>query len=187
MNKLAQLIKTGKTVFNTPELMDIWNTNRNTVKSTVYRMIKQKNFIRIKPGFFALKEEINEFELGCKLVPKSYISLFTVLKEKGVIFQEFQTIYLIGNRPQTIKVNNQTFEYHTIKCIQNIPDGIKFFDHYSIATLERAILELFYLFDTDYSDFKITHFDKDIFIRLSKLYNKKTQQKALGFLNHFLL
>lgn len=185
MNKLAQLIKTGKTIFTTTELMDIWDTNRNTVKSTVYRMIKQKNIIRINPGLFALQEKINKFELGCKLVPESYISLFTVLKEKGVIFQEFQKIYLIGNRPQIINANNQTFEYHAIKRIQNIPDGIKFHDNYSIATLERAMLELFYLFDTDYSDFKITHFDKDSFIKLSKLYNKKTQQKALKFLKDF--
>ena len=182
-----QLVKTGKTIFTTPELMDIWNTNRNTVKSTVYRMVKQKNLIRIKPGLFVLKEKVNESELGCKLVPGSYISLFTVLKKEGVIFQEFQKIYLIGNRPQIINVNNQTFEYHTIKHILGIPDGIKFHDHYSIATLERAILELFYLFDTDYSDFKISHLDKDVFTKLSKLFNKKTKKKAHKFLKHFSL
>lgn len=187
MNKLAQLIKTGKTVFTNTELMDLWNTNHDTVKSTVYRMVKQKNLIRIKSGFFALKEKINEFELGCKLIPESYVSLFTVLKKEGVIFQEFQKIYLMGSRPQTIRINNQIFEYHTIKRILSIPDGIIFHDNYSIATLERAILELFYLFDTDYSDFKISYLDKDSFIKLSKLYNKKTQQKALKFLKYFSL
>lgn len=187
MNKLTQLIQSGKTVFTIPELTDIWASDYDTVKTTVSRMVQKKNLIRLKRGFFGLGKNINLHELACKLVIGSYISLFTVLKEKGVIFQEYRTIYLIAPRPQMIQIQEQKFEYHTIKKVTYFPDGIEFKENYSIATIERALLDTFSVFDTDYSDFKISQFDRDIFIKLSKFYNKKTQKKAQQFLTHFSL
>lgn len=186
MKKLAQLIKTGKTIFSTKELVVIWNADQNTVKTTTHRMVKDGSLIRLQGGLFAIGK-INSFELGCKLMPKSYVSLFTVLKEAGILFQEFQQIYLIGERPKTATVGGLTFEYHTITKLVSFPDGIEFHENYSIATIERAILEVFQLFDTDYSDFKISQFNQEKFIKLSKFFNKKTQKKAKEFLKYFNL
>lgn len=186
MNKLAQLIKTEKSVFTTKELIAIWSVGKNTVKTTTYRMVKTGNLTHLQKGLFAIGK-INPFELGCKLMPKSYISLFTILKENGIIYQEFKPIYLTGERPETKTAGGYHFEYHAIRKILSIPDGIEFHENYSIATIERAILELFQIFDTDYSDFRISQFNREKFIKLSQLFNKKTQKKAKQFLKYFNL
>ena len=184
MNKTAQLIRTGKSIFTISEITDIWNTSNDVSKSTAYRMVKKGNLFRLRRGFFSLTKDVNLFELGCKLVPGSYVSLFTVLKEKGVIFQETRQIYLMAERPKTLKVAGQSFEYHSIKNLLYVPDGISFEKTYSIAGLERALLEVFSLFDTDYSDFKISGFDRELFLRLSRIFNKRTQKKAAEFLKY---
>lgn len=187
MNKLSQLIKTGKTVFAVSELVDIWQTNRDTVKATVYRMIQQRNLKRLKRGLFALSDRIDLFELGCKLVFGSYVSCFTVLKEEGVIFQEYKNIYLVAPRPQTIVIEENSFEYHTISALTSLPDGIEFRDYYSIACLERALLDTFCIFHADYSDFKISSFNKEKFLQLSVFYNERTQKTARQFLKDLSL
>lgn len=187
MASIAKLLQTGKTIFTTPELSEIWNTLRTSAKTITTRKVKAGKLFRITRGVFSLKPDYNPFELASKLVPGSYISLFTVLKEKGVIFQEFDTIFSIAPRAKTIKINDLTYEYHAIKNLMFFEKGINFEQNYSIATLERAILDCFFLFDTDFTDFKITSFNKDLFLDLSQYYNKKTAKKAQKFIKHFKL
>ncbi len=102
MNRLSPLIRTGKTVFTTSELTALWVMGGATANVTAARLVRQKNLIRLRRGLFALSPRFNRYELGCKLAPGSYISLFTALKEYGVIFQENPTLYLVGPRPRSL-------------------------------------------------------------------------------------
>ncbi|OGJ44361.1 hypothetical protein A2272_05815 [Candidatus Peregrinibacteria bacterium RIFOXYA12_FULL_33_12] len=187
MPSISTLIKSGKTIFTTKELSDLWDVSYDSTKTSTLRKIKNEEFIYLKRGIFALSENYNKYELACKIMHGSYISLYTVLKDEGVIFQEFRTIYLIGTRAKEILIKNIRYEYHTIQNILYLTLGVKFYKNYSIATKERAILDSFFLFDTDFSDFNINSFDTELFLKLSKFYNKKTQKKAKIFLEHFNL
>jgi predicted transcriptional regulator of viral defense system len=187
MASLAPLIKSGKTIFKTKELSEIWNTKETSTKTITLRKVKQGDLIKIKRGIFALTTKYNKLELACKMMQGSYISLFTVLKNEGVIFQEFNTIYLVAPRAKNIQIEKTNYEYHSIKNLNFIAEGISFNATYSIAKLERAILDLFFLFDTDFSDFNINQFDKELFLKLAKLYNKKVQTKADKFIKFFKL
>lgn len=178
MNRLSSLVRTGKTIFTTGELCGLWDMNRNTVNVTASRLVQQKSFIRLRRGIFALSSRFNPYELGCKLMTGSYISLFTALKEHGVIFQENPTIYLVGPRPRFTTAGGRSFQYHTIKSLLSIPDGIDFRETYSIASLERALLDMLCVFAPDTSDYVVTRLDRDKFLRLASFYPKVTQRRA---------
>ncbi len=187
MASLAPLIKSGKTIFTSMELGEIWRTKESSTKTITSRKVKKGELVRIKRGIFALSSKYNKFELACKMTPGSYVSLFTVLKNEGVIFQQFNTIYLVSQRAKNIKIGDMNYEYHAIKNLNFITEGIILNDTYSIARVERAILDVFFLFNSDFSDFNISQFDKELFLKLAKLYNKKVQKKADQFIKIFKL
>lgn len=187
MPPLGSLIKTGKSVFALKELADIWKTDKASARVMAHREVKKNEILRIKTGYYSLKKDYDNFELGCKMAAGSYISAYTALKKYGVIFQELKTIYLVAPKARVIEVNGVIFEYHAIKSVLFFEKGVNFNDFYSIAGLERALLDSFSLFNTDFSDFNISSFDKNLFLELVPFYNKKVQKKAAKFLNHFNL
>jgi len=187
MPSISTLIKSGKTIFTTKELSDLWDLSYDSTKTSTLRKVKNEELIYLKKGIFALSNNYNKYELACKMTPGSYVSLFTVLKNEGVIFQEFNTIYLIAPRAKNIKIGKINYEYHAIKNLIFLTEGVLFTDTYSIARIERAILDSFFLFDTDFSDFNINQFNKELFLKLAKLYNKKVQTKADKFIKFFKL
>lgn len=187
MPPLGSLIKTGKSVFTLKELADIWKTDKASAKVMAHREVKKNEIFRIKTGYYSLKKDYDNFELGCKMASGSYISTYTALKEYGVIFQELKTIYLVAPKARVIKINEVVFEYHTIKSMLFLEKGVHFNNFYSIAGLERAVLDSFSIFNTDFSDFNISSFDKNLFLELLPFYNKRVQKKAEKFLNHFNL
>lgn len=185
MASLAPLIKTGKTVFNINEIAGLWDTTYNSAKTMVTRKVKVDDLYRIKPGVVSFDENYDRFEFGCKMVTGSYISLYSVLKEEGVIFQEFNTIYLVGERAREICADGMRYQYHRIKNLLYFEKGVFFRLRYSIASVERAILDCFSIFDTDYSDFNLSKFNKNLFLELKPFYSKRVQKKADQFLKHF--
>lgn len=185
MASLAPLIKTGKTVFTINEIAGLWSTTYNSAKTMVARKVKAGELYRIKPGMISFDENYNRFEFGCKMMIGSYVSLYSVLKEEGVIFQEFNTVYLVGGRAREIRADNIKYQYHTIKHLLYFEKGVLFQLRYSVASVERAILDCFSVFNTDYSDFNLSKFDKDLFLKLKPFYNKRVQKKADQFLKHF--
>ncbi|MDP4008466.1 MAG: hypothetical protein Q8P68_04725 [Candidatus Peregrinibacteria bacterium] len=187
MASLSPLIKSGKTIFTTNEITELWGTTYDSARNMIMLKVRRDEMYRIKPGIFTLNKNYNQFELGCKMMPGSYISLYSVLKKEGVIFQEFSHVYLIGPRARQIEIEKTTYEYHTIKKMLFLELGVKFNTQYSIASIERAILDCFTVFDTDFTDFNISKFNKELFLKLLKFYNKKVQKKASQFLKYFEL
>ena len=92
-------------------------------------------------------------ELGNKLRKPSYISLYTVLGERGVVFQPYPSIYLIANRTEVLKVDGQRYVYRKIKReILLNHQGIIREGPAVKARLERALADKVYLDGAEYFD-----------------------------------
>ena len=83
----------------------------------------------------------------------SYISFETVLREAGVIFQHYDTIFVATKWTRTVIIDKYTLTFRKLKDIILFNStGIINNNNYSIATLERAFLDMAYLFPNYYFD-----------------------------------
>lgn len=153
-NSLLKLHKNPKTVLTTKDIALIWQeTNQYNLNSKIAYYVKQGKLIRLKPGVFAKNKDYNPKELGTSLYSPSYISFETVLRESGVIFQHYETIFLASYTARKIKCGHFTFIYRKLKnqALYN-PAGIINQIGFAIANRERAFLDMIYLFKDYYFD-----------------------------------
>ncbi|MCK9312221.1 MAG: hypothetical protein PHX52_02195 [Candidatus Pacebacteria bacterium] len=178
---ITKLYKTKKTIFNIQELALIWGkTERNDLYSSVSYYVRTKALVRLSRGLFAIDKKYNRKELGVHIYTPSYISFETVLREEGVIFQHYEDIFLAGKWPIEKNINNQNFVFRKIKDIvlYNL-EGIETKDNYSIATLERAFLDMIYLFPDYYFD-NLENINWDKCFKIVKIYKNKELVKRLN-------
>ena len=147
MNNLAILIKTGKIVFSLEELQKLFGIpTKKGLESFLYRA--KKNAILKNPyrGFRALPN-YDPMELACKIKRQSNISLETVLFKEGIFFQYYgNTISCASTDTRNYTIDDKFFTFYKIKSdILNNPVGIRDYDHYRIATPERALCDYIYL------------------------------------------
>ncbi len=115
-----------------------------------------------------------------KILRPSYISLDTVLRREGVIFQYSQEITLISYKTTAMEIDGLKISFRTLKkSVLLNHDGIIHTGNISIATKERAFLDALYFY-------KDTHFDNLGSInwkecqRLIKIYNSPTMEVRLN-------
>jgi len=144
---LIKLKPSNQTLFTVREIAQILNINN---KESLYSFLKNSSanndLTRVTRGIYSLSNNFSKFELGNKLRQPSYISLYSILQKEGVTFQNYDTIFLISNRAETINLEKQVYMYKKIK--DNIlfnPLGIKTENATAVATAERAICDLIYL------------------------------------------
>ena len=101
MKYVETLLKSKKTVFTYDDIRFFFQiTNRNTLKSLLARMVKSGILQHLVPGIFALPR-YNQFEFATLLKKNSYISFETVLKQEGIIFQDYgNTLFLASDRSE---------------------------------------------------------------------------------------
>lgn len=182
MNSLiAKLYQSPKTILTNKDLALIWQINdkQNLHAKTAY-YVKQKALIRLIRGVFAKNEDFNTKELATSIYTPSYISFETVLREAGVIFQHYDTIFIAGPYALTKKIDKSTFTFRKLKDeVLFNPTGIININNYSIATSERAFLDMIYLFPDYYFDnLKSINWEKCA--EIVKIYNNKQLVKRLA-------
>ena len=173
-NLLKNLNK-NQTLFTISEIAQILNIND---KQKLYSFLKYSNvtgdLTRITRGIYSLKKPFSNLELGNKLRQPSYISLYTILQKNGIIFQNYEDIYLISNRSDNIHIDNNVFIYKKIKdkiLYNNL--GITIENNVTLATSERAICDLIYLGFEYYFD-NLRQIDFELIKDLNdKLYKKR--------------
>ena len=180
-NAIVKLLESGQTVFTTQNLAVLWGIlDTKYLKTKVYRLVKMGRLTRIKPGLFVLYDKYNKYELANKLITPSYISLSTVLAQKGVIYQYDSAVYSIcSNRSTKYIVDEQNFVYKKIKDnIFYIKEGVESVNGVMIASLERAIVDTLYLEKDCYFD-NPKSIDWERCFELAFLYEDKTLLKRL--------
>lgn len=177
---VIKMFQSTKTVLTIKDLALLWReTDANNLKAKAAYYVKRGVLIRLTRGVFAKSKEYDPKELATSLYAPSYVSFETVLREAGVIFQHYDTIFVAGPWSRVNTVDHYTIRSRRLKDeILFNPTGITMGNTYSIATLERAFLDMIYLFPRYYFD-NLRPIDWEKCFELVGVYNNKQMVKRL--------
>ena len=151
---ILDLMRSKKTVFTFKDLILLWTeSDVNFVKKKIHRYVKSGKMNSVRKGIYSKDKNYDKYELATKIYTPSYVSFETVLGQAGITFQHYNQIFVASYTKREITADGQKYSYKRIKyAILTNPAGIESKDNYSIATPERAFLDVVYL-NKDY------HFD----------------------------
>ena len=149
MYRIAELIRSGRTVFHTQDLMLLWRMeNDNTLYTTIKRYIQKGILFSIRKGVYSLlpPDKLDPIILGPILIHKyCYLSTETILEQAGLMPQIITSLTFVSESSQKITYLNRVYAYRQLKpeFLYNksgvYEDGGTF-----LATVERAIADLWY-------------------------------------------
>ncbi len=179
-NAIAKVYQTPKTVLTTKDLALIWrDTNAVNLKSRISYYVARGYLLRLSRGIFVKDKQYDPKELATSFYTPSYISFETVLREAGIIFQHYETIFVAASRPLEKTMDSYTLKFRKLKNeVLFNHQGIIQKENYSIATPERAFLDTIYLFPEYYFD-NLSSLDWDYCFRLVKIYSNHELEKRL--------
>jgi len=160
---IANLYQSQKTVFTTRDLAIIWQeTNQDRLKSKVAYYVKRGVLNRLTRGVFAKDKNYNPRELATSIYTPAYISFETVLRDAGVIFQHYDSIFVAGPWSKTVTIDRTTVTFRKLKDgVLFNPEGVSYKDNCSIASIERAFLDMIYLFpEYHFDNLQVIDWDK---------------------------
>ncbi|MDO8340424.1 MAG: hypothetical protein Q7T59_00440 [Candidatus Woesebacteria bacterium] len=146
--------KSGQTIFTLVELANV-NPSYNGPKlnSAIKYLVKNKDLIRLSKSIYSLDNNYSKQEFANKFRVPSYVSLYTIFSETGIVFQPYTSIYLISQRSEKKKFKETTLIYRKIKNeILLNPTGINDVNGVFKASPERAICDKIYLDNDEYFD-----------------------------------
>lgn len=176
---ILQLYARAETVFTIGEIAQFFpNVSYKSLRDRLYYFTKTGKLKRPHHGIYA-KKEYNPFELANKVYKPSYISLETVLSKGGVVFQYYETVFLMSYLTRTIKINNIDIQYRQIKGeVLTNTEGIEQKAGYFIASLERAFLDAVYIYKNYHFD-NLSTINWEKIESLKKIYKNKVFEKRL--------
>ena len=162
---ISKLLRAKNTIFTFKEISLIWQeTNPDLVKRRVSYYVKTGKLYRLRRGVYAKDKDYDKLELATKIYTPSYVSLETVLGQAGVVFQYYSQIFTVSYLSREIAIDDQVYSYKKIKdTILTNSLGVGNKENYSIASPERAFLDVLYL----YKDY---HFDNPASLDWEKVY-----------------
>jgi len=180
-NLIAKLYESPKTILTTKDIALIWQeTNTAHLHSKIKYYAKQGSLIRLTRGIFAKNKEYDVKELATSMYAPSYISFETVLREAGIIFQHYDTIFVAGPYPGTKKIDGHTIAFRKLKnSVLYNALGVRHEKNYSIATPERAFLDTIYLSPQFYFD-NLRPMNWELCFKLVKIYENEQLSKRLS-------
>src|SRR5438128_10890422 len=109
-------LPTKTTVFNFKELLLTKNETKTLLlKKRLSYYIKKGKLYHIRRGFYAKDKNYDRLELASKIFTPSYVSFETILRQEGVIFQYYSTIFVASYQTKEIVCDGQTYSFKKIK------------------------------------------------------------------------
>lgn len=182
---IKPLIDSGKTVFSLDDLRLLWRIdNPSYLKTVTGRLFRRGEIKRISHGLYVLNDRFDILELANKIKFPSYVSLETVLRNAGVVFQDTgNTIFSVSNDSLSREVAGHAFVYATLRdTILSNPLGIEHREMAMIATPERALCDRLYLSPNTSFD-NVRALDPKKLLALSTLYNARTEQEIKNIIH----
>lgn len=161
-------------------------TNQNLLKRRVNYHVKAGDFFHIRRGIYGKDKNYNKLELAAKIYTPSYISFETVLEQAGIIFQSYGQIFVSSYLTRNIVCDHQEYSYKKIRdSILTNSTGIVNSGNYSIATKERAFLDILYL-NKDYHFDNLSPLNWDKIFEMLEIYeNKRMSRKTNDYYEDF--
>ncbi|OGY31349.1 MAG: hypothetical protein A3C02_03490 [Candidatus Andersenbacteria bacterium RIFCSPHIGHO2_02_FULL_45_11] len=186
-NAIATLYQSQKTIFTIKDLALLWaEKDNNNLKSKIAYYVKKGSLIRLTRGVFARDKDYNLKELATSIYTPSYISFETVLRESAVIFQHYDTVFVASKWPKTVEIDTHSIQFRKLKdeLLFN-PKGIVNKGTYSIATVERAFLDMLYI-SKEYHFDNLRPIDWEKCFDLVDIYdNKKLVERLTSYRNAY--
>lgn len=180
ISKIERLALSGKKVFTTEDLAVIWQIpQRRRLIELIKYYLREKRLNHIYKGVYAYGKDFTSLDIAQKLVPLSYISLYTTSQMHGLTFQYYQTIYAISLKSRKNKIGEQGYIYHKVKeSIFYNQLGLINNGRYITADKERTITDCLYVFPRFTFD-NLSGINKEKLLTLSKIYNNKSLEKKV--------
>lgn len=162
---ILDLMRSKKTVFTFKDVLLLWGeSDVNFVKKKIHRYVKAGKFNAIRRGVYSKDKNYDKYEFATKIYTPAYISFETVLGAAGIAFQLYSQIFVASYTTKEIECDGQKYVYRKIKdTILTNQAGVESRENYSIASPERAFLDVVYL-NKDY------HFDNLSVLNWEKVY-----------------
>ena len=179
MNPILKIYQQQETVFTLKGIsLLLPDLEYNSLRNRLCYAVRTHKLLRLRRGIYA-KPNFNRYELANKIYTPSYISLESVLKKEGVIFQEYEHIFLISYLTRTINVGEIKISYRKIKneVLLN-RTGIKEEHNYFIATKERAFLDALFLYNNYHFD-NLSSINWHTVWEMVKIYKNKALENRL--------
>ena len=179
---LSAILRSPKTVFTLRDIALIWHepvSSAARVRLNYY--VNRGDLYRIRKGLYAKSESYNKLELATRILTPSYVSFETVLAKEGLIFQYYEPIFVASYTTREITIDSQTYAFRRLKSEVLInAAGIEMAEETSIATKERAFLDMLYLkVDYHFDNIRSLNWDK-VFEILPIYQNQRLTKKVTG-------
>lgn len=177
---IAAILRSNRTVFSFKDIALLWeDPGSNAARVRLNYYVKSGELYRIRRGIYAKDKNYDKQEAATKIFTPSYISFETVLSKTGVIFQHYSQIFVASYLTREITVAGQTYSYRKIKdAILTNNAGVEAKDNFSIASAERAFLDVLYLNkDYHFDNLSPLNWDK-VFATLPIYGNKRMEKKV---------
>lgn len=180
-NLLEKLLRSSKTVFSFKEISLLASEiERQNLKAQLHYYVTKKSLYHLRRGIYAKDKNYNRLEVATKIITPAYISFETVLRNAGIIFQYYEAIYVASTHSRTVVCDGQEYVFRKIKeSILTNPTGVEILNAYSIATPERAFLDLLYLYGNYYLD-NPNQLNWERVLEIVQLYENKKMVKTVG-------
>lgn len=177
---IEKLISSGKKVFTTDDLAIIWAvSDRKKLIGRIKYYLRQRRLIHIYKGLYAYGE-YTLLDIAQKLVPMSYLSLYTTSQMHGLTFQYYSTIFCISLKSKKYNVDGQKYEYRKVKDAIFYNDlGLMQEGGHTIANKERTICDLLYVFPGFAFD-NLKSVDIEMLHKIATIYDNKRLQKDVS-------
>ena len=112
---ITKLYQTSKTILTNKDIALLWQeTDKKKLNSKIAYYAKRKNIIPLTRGIFAKTKQYNIKELATSIYSPAYISFETVLREAGIIFQHYDTIFVASKLSKTVTIDTHTFTFRKL-------------------------------------------------------------------------
>lgn len=182
MNKgqyLSAILRSNKTVFSFSDIAMIWSESNPTARTRLGYYIKTGELFRIRRGIYAKDKNYNKTELASRIFTPAYVSFETVLGEAGITFQHYSQIFVASYLTREVFCDNQKYSFHKMKkTLLNNAIGVENKNNCSIATKERAFLDVLYI-NKDYHFDNLSPLDWERVFEILPIYGNKRINKKV--------
>lgn len=177
---LDTILRSDKTVFSFREILILWKeTNAKLAKAKINYYVKTGQLFPLRKGIYAKDKNYEKLELAGKIFKPSYVSLETALSREGLIFQYYESIFVVTYQTKNILCDHQNYEFKKIKnSVLTNSLGIIQKNNYAIASKERALLDTLYLYK-DYHFDNLNSVDWGKCFDMVYIYKNKNLEKRL--------
>jgi hypothetical protein len=174
-----------RTVFRLNDIAMLSGETRfESLNRKVNYMVRSGKLLNPRKGIY-VKPDFSAEELACNIYSPSYISLEYVLQKAGIIFQYDSAITSVSYLSRGVEIGDQAFRFSKIKgeILVNTTGITGIGDIISMATPERAFLDVLYLHQNYYFD-NIKPLNFEIIESILPIYHSKSMcRRAMQILN----